>query len=80
MAGILGRWGDGNELPIVLDILRAIRSQADKIGSGLTIWLHIRSYPAVLVFTAYALGLVRTLAALAHLAPASFRTNISTAS
>lgn len=60
MAGILGRWGDDSELPLILDILRAIRAHADKVGSGLTVWLNIRSYPAVLVFTAYGLGLVRS--------------------
>jgi len=59
MAGVLGRWGDGSELPIVLDLLRAIRAHANKMGSGLNVWLNIRSYPAVLIFTAYGLGLTR---------------------
>jgi SIR2-like domain len=59
MAGALGRWGDGSELPIVLDLLRAILAHADKIGSGMNVWLNIRSYPAVLLFTAYGLGLTR---------------------
>ncbi len=57
MAGVLGRWGDGAELPLMLDILKGIYRQAEKIGSGLTVWLGIRSYPAVLVFTAYGIGL-----------------------
>jgi hypothetical protein len=60
MAGVLGRWGDGTELPIVLDLFRAIRAHADQIGSGVNFWLNIRSYPAVLIFTAYGLGLTRT--------------------
>jgi hypothetical protein len=59
MAGVLGRWGDGSELPVALDLLRAILAHADQIGSGMNGWLNIRSYPAVLVFTAYALGLTR---------------------
>jgi len=59
MAGVLGRWGDGTELPIVLDLLRAVRAHADKADGGLTVWLNIRSYPAVLIFTAYGLGLTR---------------------
>lgn len=60
MAGVLGRWGDGAELPLILDILKGIYRQAEKIGSGLTVWLGLRSYPAVLVFTAYGIGLTRS--------------------
>jgi hypothetical protein len=30
------------------------------LGSGVTAWLNLRSYPAVLVFTAYGLGLARS--------------------
>jgi len=60
MVGVLGRWGDGTELPLVLDILKGIYRQAEKIGNGLTVWLGLRSYPAVLVFTAYGVGLTRS--------------------
>lgn len=60
MAGVLGRWGDGRELSMVLDILRCLYLQAEKIRNGLTIWLDLRSYPAVLVFTAYGIGLTRS--------------------
>jgi hypothetical protein len=59
MAGVLGRWGDNSEFPIMLDLLRAIRAHADKVSGGLVIWLDLRSYPAVLIFTAYGLGLTR---------------------
>lgn len=59
MAGVLGRWGDDGELPLVLDIVRNLYVQAEKIGSGPTVFLGLRSYPAVLVFTAYGLGLTR---------------------
>lgn len=59
MAGVLGRWGDGSELGQVLDIIKALYSQAQKVGNGLVIWLGMRSYPAVLVFTAYGLGLTK---------------------
>ncbi|EAR22259.1 SIR2 family protein [Nitrococcus mobilis] len=58
MAGVLGRWGDGSELSLVVDVLSAIRVHADKVGGGLTVWLNIRTYPVVLIFTAYGLGLV----------------------
>lgn len=60
MAGVLGRWGDGSELNTVLDIVRGLYVHAEKVGSGLTVWLGLRSYPAVLVFTAYGVGLTRS--------------------
>ncbi|WP_253445621.1 SIR2 family protein [Halomonas sp. Y3] len=60
MAGVLGRWGDGNELNTVLDIIRGLYIHAGKVGNGLTVWLGLRSYPAVLVFTAYGVGLTRS--------------------
>jgi SIR2-like domain len=59
MAGVLGRWGDGSELPIVLDIARGICRHAENNRGGLAPFLNIRSYPAVLAFTAYGLGLAR---------------------
>ncbi|AMQ42775.1 hypothetical protein AMS64_10540 [Aeromonas veronii] len=60
MAGVLGRWGDGSELPLLLDIIRGLYHQAEKIGNGLTVWLGLRSYPAVLVFMTYGVGLTRS--------------------
>jgi hypothetical protein len=60
MAGVLGRWGDGNELNTMLDIVRGLYLHAEKIGNGLNVWLGLRSYPAVLVFTAYGVGLTRS--------------------
>jgi hypothetical protein len=59
MCGVLGRWGDDTELPMAQDIIRALYAQSEKIGNGNTGFLGIRSYPAVLVFTAYGLGLTR---------------------
>lgn len=59
MAGVLGRWGDGSELPLALDVIRGLYAQAEKVGSGLTVYVNARSYPAVLVFTTYAIGLTR---------------------
>jgi hypothetical protein len=59
MAGVLGRWGDDSELPLVLDIIRVLYADAEKIGAGLVVYLGLRSYPAVLMFTAYGLGLTR---------------------
>jgi hypothetical protein len=60
MAGVLGRWGDDSELPIVLAILQTVRKQAESVGNGLNHFLNVRAYPAVLVFTAYGLGLTRS--------------------
>ncbi|MFY7863763.1 SIR2 family protein [Roseateles sp.] len=59
MAGVLGRWGDSSELPLILDVLRSLYSHGNAVQNGLTIWLNLRSYPCVLVFTAYCLGLTR---------------------
>lgn len=59
MAGVLGRWGDGSELPLVFDVVCSLYAHAETVGSGLTVFLNLRSYPAVLVFTAYGLGLTR---------------------
>ncbi|QBM29321.1 SIR2 family protein [Hydrogenophaga pseudoflava] len=60
IAGVLGRWGDGDELNTVLDIVRGLYVHAEKVGNGLTVWLGLRSYPTVLVFTAYGVGLTRS--------------------
>lgn len=59
MAGVLGRWGDDTELALVLAIVQSLYAQAEKVGAGVTYCLNIRSYPAVLVFKAYGLGLTR---------------------
>lgn len=59
MAGVLGRWGDGKEFDVVQDVLRSLYHHAGKVGNGLTHWLNLRSYPAVLVFTAYGIGLTK---------------------
>jgi hypothetical protein len=59
MAGVVGRWGHDTELAIVLDVVRTLYAHADKVGGGLVSYLGMRSYPAVLVFTACGLGLTR---------------------
>jgi hypothetical protein len=59
MAGVLGRWGDGEEFQLVIDLIASLYGYAEKEGGGLKIYLGLRSYPAVLIFTAYALGLTR---------------------
>lgn len=59
LAGVLGRWGDGSEYPLVLEIIRSLQKDAERIGTGLTVFVNLRSYPAVLVFTAYGLAALR---------------------
>ncbi len=58
MVGLLGRWGGETELTHVIEILRSVQRHADLERSGKTVWLNLRTYPAVLVFAAYGLGLV----------------------
>lgn len=60
MAGVLGRWGDGSEKSLVVDVIRMLCAHADREGAGLNVYLDIRTYPAVLVMTGYGLGLVRS--------------------
>lgn len=59
MAGVLGRWGGGKDFDVVLDVLCSLYHHAGKIGNGLTAWLNLRAYPAVLIFTAYGIGLTK---------------------
>ena len=60
MTGVLGRWGDGNEITMVMDIIRFVYGHANEIQSGLVSWLDLRSYPAVLLVAGYGIGLVRS--------------------
>ena len=60
MVGVLGRWGDDSEFMIIIDIVSSILSHAAQERSGHTLWLNLRSYPAVLIVAAYGIGLVRS--------------------
>lgn len=57
--GVLGRWGDGSEFHHVYDLLQTIYRAAEQRGSRFVAVKGLQSYPAVLVYTAYALGLCR---------------------
>ena len=59
MVGVLGRWGDGSELTLLMDIVRSIHHRAAQ-GSGLASWTALGSYPAVLLVTACGIGLTRS--------------------
>lgn len=60
VSGLIGRWGDGAQLDLVVDTIREFVDHAESIGAGSNVWLAIRRYHAVLIFTACALGLVRS--------------------
>jgi hypothetical protein len=57
LLGVAGRWGDGQEFRIAGEALR----EAYRVpgAGGLTVWLNLRTYPAVLLLYAYGLGLLR---------------------
>lgn len=55
--GLMGRWGDGSEVELVEDCLRALRDQPPCSGNGVLIAL--RQYPAYLCYLTYALGLAK---------------------
>lgn len=57
--GLLGRWGDGTDLSIAREAVQALYARADHNRGGLVAYVELQSYPAVLAFTAYGLGLVR---------------------
>jgi hypothetical protein len=59
IAGVLGRWGDGSELALISDLVRSHYTRANSEGNGLIAWLSLRSYPALLIATAYGLGMAR---------------------
>ncbi|HCR1218432.1 TPA: SIR2 family protein [Pseudomonas aeruginosa] len=56
----LGRWGAGNELPLVLDAIKGLYAEAQKRREGFTQWLGLKKYPAALVMYSYGLGLTRS--------------------
>jgi len=59
LATVLGRWGEGRELPLVVDVIKGLYGEAQKIQSGYTPWIALKVYPAALVFYGYGLGLAR---------------------
>ena len=59
VAGVIGRWGSDELNVDLIDVLQAICTQADRGGGGLDHWRNLPTYPAVLVFTAFGLGLLR---------------------
>jgi hypothetical protein len=60
VAGAIGRWGDDHAVGMATEAITSLHQQARKIRHGYTtVQIGIRSYPAVLAFTALGLGLTR---------------------
>ena len=59
MFGVVGRWGTGDEVENVVEIIRSTKSHADQLNLGNETWLELRTYPAVLLVAFYGIGLVR---------------------
>lgn len=59
VTGLLGRFGADEHFEHVADVLNSVYSKTTESMGGLTVWLNIRSYPAVLIFYAFGLSLLR---------------------
>ena len=59
MVGVLGRWGNDSEFATLIDMIRSVHFRTDEMRGGLAVWLNLRTYPVVLLTTAYGIGLAR---------------------
>lgn len=59
LATVLGRWGTGGELNLVLDAIKGLYGEAQKSQAGYNTWVELKNYPAALVFYGYGLGLAK---------------------
>lgn len=59
LVGVLGRWGDGTEARLVVDVLKRLCAHGAVIEHGSSTLNYLKTYPAVLIFSAYGLGLTR---------------------
>ena len=57
--GVLGRWSSDGDSRLAEDAIEALLAHADRHHGGLETYIRLRSYPAVLAFSAFGLGLVR---------------------
>jgi len=60
VVGVLGRWGSDDDVAIIMNIVRYVCNHANRERSGLTPWISLQSYPAVLLVTSYGIGLVNS--------------------
>lgn len=54
LLSVSGRWGDDNEIGVASDVLRDLCKPNSR--EGLTVWINLSVYPAVLTLHAYGLG------------------------
>jgi len=59
ISGALGRWGGQEEFGMVVNLLQTLYHHADRTNNGLPSVNEIHDYPAVLIFTAYGIGLIK---------------------
>lgn len=59
VCGLIGRWGSPQQLRLVIEAIRSLVDYAEAVNGGLVVFVESRRYPAVLVFQACALGLVK---------------------
>ena len=59
IAGLAGRWGDDSEAQVVVDTICNIIAHGNLNRAGATAYIRLQTYPAVIVFYAYGIGLTR---------------------
>ena len=57
LAGVLGRWGNKKQFSRIIDVLNAIYGLGLHYNNGFTRTDYLKMYPAILILTAYGLGL-----------------------
>lgn len=60
VAGILGRWGSDEDQSNAVNVVKGVLERDRTNKGGLVHLIGLRSYPAVLIFTSYCLGLTRS--------------------
>jgi len=60
MLGVIGRWGPDEHHTLVVEIIRSLVRHANLERNGINGYVNLRAYPAILAWTAYGLGLVRS--------------------
>jgi hypothetical protein len=58
IVGVLGRYGDGSELPLATSLMRQLASSP--AASGVVSLINLRRYPALLIFYGFGIGLLKS--------------------
>lgn len=59
VCGLIGRWGNPQQLRLVIEAVRSLVDHAETVNGGLVVYVETRRYPAVLLYQACALGLTK---------------------